>query len=79
MDPCGGDREDLAQIPLPVGVPVQDRTIPSTETRSRPGGARPGSVAVGRVMSRDGSLMVRPSVMSSSKVRRQAAPNPIVW
>ena len=48
-------------------------------SRSAPSGASPGSVAVGRVTSRDGSLISRPSVMISRNVSCQASPNTIVW
>ena len=51
----------------------------STNSRSRPAGASPGSVAVGRVTSSDGSLISRPSSMISRNVASQAAPKEIVW
>ena len=49
-----------------------------THSRSRPGGARAGSEAVGRVMSREGSVIGWPSSMICRNVSCQAPPNEIV-
>ena len=51
----------------------------STNSRSEPSGASPGSEAVGRVISSDGSLIGRPSSMISLNVVSHALPNEIVW
>ena len=67
---------------VPVGggadVGVRDRA-PGRSSRWRPGGARAGSVAVGRVMQqRRVASSARPRD-SSSNVRCQAAPNERLW